>query len=127
MHDIYTMLYGRIKLQNANPTYLNLELKRDGGKLHYMVVNSLFLAITVFTFIAFHFLSLFIPFVLVYLCEMLCESSVKSCLLCTWFVLRAGNCIAYPAPRWRTMRARGVSVVTQLDSAIRSRRSITSA
>ena len=24
MHDIYTMLYGRIKLQNANPTYLNL-------------------------------------------------------------------------------------------------------
>ena len=36
------MLYGRIKLQNANPTYLNLELTRDGGKLHYMVVNSLF-------------------------------------------------------------------------------------
>ena len=63
MHDIYTiilyynyMLYGRIKLQNANPTYLNLELKRDGGKLHYMVVNSLFLAITFFTFKAFHFL-----------------------------------------------------------------------
>ena len=58
---------------------------------------------------------------------MLCESCVKSCLLCTWFVLRAGKCIAYPAPRRRTMRARGVSMVTQLDSAIRSRRSITSA
>ena len=50
MHDIYTMLYGRIKLQNANPTYLNLELKRDGGKLHHMVVNCLFLAITFFYF-----------------------------------------------------------------------------
>ena len=50
------MLYGHIKLHNANPTDLNLELKRDGGKLHYMVVNSLFLAITFFTFKAFHFL-----------------------------------------------------------------------
>ena len=62
MHDIYSMLYGRIKLQNANPTYLNLEIKRDGGKLHYMVVNSLFLAITFFTFKAFHFLLKCIPF-----------------------------------------------------------------
>ena len=67
---------------------------------------------------ALHRATRLIPFVLVYLCEILFTLH----LVC--FVGGKVHCVS-AAPRRRTMRARGVSMVTQLDSAIRSRRSIT--